>query len=115
MGEFRPGETEIIYYPDGNIKYRYEKNSEFYFDENGDHHRDDGPDYTCWDDEGNIRAQSFEVHGQLHREDGPAWIFIFKSELESEYFLYGEKYTDKEIIDNWQEFSRTMKQLRIFA
>ena len=40
----------------------------------GEHHREDGPAYICYNPNGSINSQSFSMNGQFHREDGPANI-----------------------------------------
>jgi antitoxin component YwqK of YwqJK toxin-antitoxin module len=61
---------------------------------NKDHcyHRDGGPAYTAYYENGNIKYEDYYLNGKIHKEDGPAYIEFFKSGKISfeEYRLNGK-------------------------
>lgn len=48
---------------DGDILYLF----------NGLSHKDDGPSYTSFHDNGNIFMLEYKIHGKYHNENGPAY------------------------------------------
>jgi antitoxin component YwqK of YwqJK toxin-antitoxin module len=44
------------------------------FRKNKLYHREDGPAYTRYDEDGTIDFEKYFIKGKLHREDGPAHI-----------------------------------------
>lgn len=56
------------HYEDGSLE------SEIWYDEEGNRHREDGPAMILYTPEGSLISEEFYVHGKAHREDGPAVI-----------------------------------------
>jgi hypothetical protein len=46
---------------------------------NKEWHRENGPAYISYDDNGNIEFESYYINGQCHRENGPAKIAYFNN------------------------------------
>ncbi len=55
---------------------------------NGEKHREDGPVYQFWYENGQKQSEVYYLNGKIHREDGPAnqiWYDNGQKELESYY------------------------------
>jgi hypothetical protein len=75
-----------------------EAENEFWYDDDGNYHRDNGPAIIYNSRYGNSEWQQ---HGKLHRLDGPAIDFRYRKE----YYIDGERINCK---DN-EEFLRIVK------
>lgn len=96
---------KIDYYDNGRVAY------EWYYNEHG-FHRENLPACKYYYPNGNIDFEAYYINGEHHREDGPA-IICYSSYSKSKthiiskrYYLYGEEYKDKVIIDNWEKFCK---------
>ena len=87
---------KIEYYDKEKTKKYYE-----YWILNDQYHREDGPAYIGYCEDGSIRYENYYINNKLHREDGPAFIKYHKdgSVRYLEYHLNGEFYK-KEIYLN---------------
>lgn len=74
------GEVELeTFYNDWGRVSLYRKyyngsiSAEHFYDENGiNYHREDGPAYTIYYNNGQVSEERYHIRGQIHREDGPA-------------------------------------------
>lgn len=99
---------------DGSIKsIRYYQGSDVLqhvqYTKSGFYHRIDGPAIIMYDTYENIVYEEYRIMGTTHREDEPAVIYyssIGSLNSPPRYFLNGEEYDDKDIIENWKEFCK---------
>ena len=59
-------ERKVEYYDNGNIK-------SLIYSKNGYYHREDGPAYQIWNEDGILIKMIYYFNGNKHREDGPAY------------------------------------------
>ena len=85
MKQNKPVHT-IYYYDKEETKQWYE-----YWKLNNKLHREDGPAYIAYYENGSIECESYRINNKLHREDGPAWI---------EYYGYGSVYSKIHYLNN---------------
>jgi len=95
------GPAYIMYYDNGNIKYK-----EYWF--NNILHRLDGPAIIAYDSiiNGDILEETYYNKGILHRLDGPAFIMYDNGNIiREEYWLNGNEYTK----ENYHKALLTLK------
>ena len=63
-------------------------------------HREDGPAYIEWYENGSIAEEEYWINDKLHREDGPAFQSWFEDgrELRKEYYINDVHYL---YIESW--------------
>ena len=85
-------EPERIYYENGQIK------EERWYDDNGDLHREDGPAYLKWHENGKQESIVYFQNSECHCEDGPAYqVWDEDGQVRFEkYFLNNKEYTQEE-------------------
>ena len=81
---------KVNYFKNTNIK----SSEEYFLD--GSLHREDGPAYIGYLDDGMISYVSYSINGKRHREDGPAQIWYgLNGEIEiKKYWIRGYEITD---------------------
>ena len=60
------------YYPNGEVQYLT------YVNDKGLIHREDGPAYFYYTEDGNLKFQAYYINGKRHRTDGPAEISYYE-------------------------------------
>jgi hypothetical protein len=80
---------------DGPAYTAYYENGNIKYEDyylNGKQHREDGPADIGYYENGNIKYEAYYLNGKIHKEDGPAYIEFFKSGKISfeEYRLNGK-------------------------
>ena len=103
---------ELLHREDGPAYIMYyedgTKGREQYF-VYGDFHREDGPAATIWFEDGKLSAEKYFVNGLFHRLDGPAEIYYFENgDVEDEiYYLNGKEVKTTSL----KEFKKIVKLL----
>lgn len=96
----------------------YDENSnicyEYYLDEEGLLHREDGPAWIEYDPAGDLYLEMYLINGDCHREDGPAVIYYYEEGNNYNYFLNGIKYEEPWQTENWIDFAKYYKKIEIF-
>jgi hypothetical protein len=66
--------------------------------QHGRRHREDGPAYIQYFQDGNIDYLSYEKNGKRHRLDGPAEVLNDRNgnTHEERYYIHGKSYTKEE-------------------
>jgi hypothetical protein len=61
-------------------------------------HREDGPAYTLYREDGSISYEEYRLNGKLHREDGPAVIdYCTNNQIRhKDYYLNGKEVTKEQ-------------------
>ena len=55
-------------------------------------HREDGPAYISWDEDGGLRIIEYYIYNKYHRLDGPALQIWSKCSLVKEkYYFHGQE------------------------
>jgi antitoxin component YwqK of YwqJK toxin-antitoxin module len=68
------------------------KIEEEWLDKDGEFHREDGPAYIRYNENGNIKYKSYFSNNKLHREDGPASIQYYENgNIQCEYYYLNGK------------------------
>lgn len=60
--------------------------SEFWRNEEGFLHREDGPSGIIYNEDGSVYFENFSLYGKTHRIDGAAVIYYCDGKISSEYF-----------------------------
>ena len=85
-------EITRIYYQSGAIRYEYHLN--------GKQHREDGPAYIGYYENGAIEREEYFLNGKQHREDGPAIIYYYENgAIVYEIYCLNDKQATKEQIE----------------
>ena len=70
-----------------------------YFNNEKDNHREDGPAFQYFFENGNIKIEKWYINGKRHKTDGPAQIYYYKNGyIVEEYFIDGEELTKQQFI-----------------
>lgn len=77
--------------------------SQCWYDDFGDHHRDDGPAVITPEN-----GELYYHHGILHRLDGPAMMIYYPQidACDHRYFIHGKEYSKKEF-EFWSKCHET--------
>jgi antitoxin component YwqK of YwqJK toxin-antitoxin module len=68
------------------------KIEEEWLDKDGEFHREDGPAYIRYNENGNIDLEDYYLNGKTHREDGPASISYYNNgNIQCEYYYLNGK------------------------
>lgn len=85
--------------------------------EDGDDFKtEDYPDAFIFNLDGQEHEIMYSKNDKMHRENGPAYIRYNQDGTikKQNYYLHNKLYTNKDIINNWTEFSKNMKKLEVY-
>jgi antitoxin component YwqK of YwqJK toxin-antitoxin module len=76
---------------------------EEWFDKNSDYHREDGPAYIRYNENGNIKYEAYYLNGKGYRKNGPATIRYYENgKIEFEgYYLNGKEHREDGPAETW--------------
>jgi hypothetical protein len=81
---------EYLYFDNGNYHISDKNGNEFWYNSNGEYHRENGAAVTY----NNIKKQHYYQHGKRHRLDGPA----IKTPKYESWYIEGIQYSKEEFL-----------------
>lgn len=105
------------YYENGNIKNRgdlpnsivFHKNGHIYFKEwlidPETRHRENGPAYQSYDENGNLLKEIYSKNGKIHREDGPAIIVYENNHKKIDIYCENDLPKNRGDLPNYIEYN----------
>jgi hypothetical protein len=84
---------------------------EEWFDKNSDYHREDGPAYIRYNENGNIKYEAYYLNGKGYRKNGPATIRYYENgNIQCEYYYLNENcYSKKDYLEKIKELNSCNK------
>jgi hypothetical protein len=87
--------TQVKYWS-GKLRYRY-------YELNGSYHKEDGPAFIEYREDGSISYQSYWLNNNRHREDGPAMIdYHTDGSINRRDYYLNHKRLNKEEYEAWR-------------